>query len=357
MAGQYWTNRLSRPEDTATILDLVAGVYADRPGLDEVYWRWRYLNDTAFRADTIMAEHKGRAVGIQPVAVFDFQWGREHLKGAMYTGVITHPDHRRRGVFRSLVDSANKHAARLGAQFSMTMPNDESLPGFMRFGEWVYPGPIPLYLRIADGAAMLRPTLGRAAAALVGWMPHPFFRRRNDPIRDAAGDCERAASVPDELDDVFEAFARDCGAMMIRRTAAYWNWRYGSKPGAPYRTLVVRQAGRLMGAVVTSVQKRMGLQIGMVIDLVTRSGITGIRRLLRKAETELVSHGVGLITCQATSPLLQQALKEECYRRPKPTWLPKRFHYVYRTMGAPGLAREPRQLSDWHLTFGDSDNV
>ncbi len=353
---RYWTNRLGHPEDTAAFLDLFGKTYADRPGLNRDYWMWRYLNDTAFRAEIMMAEHDGRPIGIQPVAIFDYQWGVQRLTGAMYTGVLTHPDHRRRGVFHSLIDSTNEYVARRGAQFSMTLPNDASLQGFIRFGEWKYPGLIPVHLKIADGPAEFRSKLG-GAAALLRRLPHTLFRRRSALVHDPDLEYARVVRVPDDLNDVFDEFARDCGTLMIRRTAAYWNWRYGAKPTSDYCTLVTSRADRVMGAVVTSVQRRLGLDFGMIVDVVARGGTPVLRGLLRSAERELISRGVGLITCQATSPLLQRALQEEGYRCPQPRWLPKRFHFVYRTSGVPGLRKPPSDLADWHLTFGDSDNV
>ena len=357
MARQYWTTRLGRPEDTPAILDLVRTVYADRASLNRDYWEWRYLSAPEFHADTVMAEHEGRPIGIQPVAVFDFQQGEDRLKGAMYTGALTHPAHRRRGIFRSLVTGANERAAQRGAQFSMTMPNDESLAAFLRFGEWESPGLIPLYLKVADGPALLRPRLGRVAAALTGRLPQLPFRARHDTGHSPPLDHKQVSCAPDELDDVFDAFARDSKSLMIRRTAAYWNWRYAARPGAPYCMLVVRRAGRIVGAAVTSVQRRMGVDIGMVLDLVARGGVPSLRCLLREAEKTLVSRGVGLVTCQATSSLLRCALQEAGFRCPEPAWLPKRFHFVYRMTGVPGLRDRPARLGDWHLTFGDSDNV
>jgi len=357
MARQYWTTRLARPEDTPAILDLVRTVYADRSSLNRDYWEWRYLSETEFHADTVVAEHQGRPIGIQPVAIFDFQQGKVRLKGAMYTGALTHPAHRRHGVFRSVVTGANEHAAKRGAQFSMTMPNDESLPGFLRFGEWESPGLIPLYLKVADGPAMLRSRMGRVAAALTGRLPQLPFRGRCDTGRSPLLDCEQVPCAPDDLDDAFDAFARDAEALMLRRTAAYWNWRYAARPGAPYRMLVARRGGRMVGAAVTSVQRRMGLDVGVVLDLVARGGVPSLRCLLREAERTLVSRGVGLVACQATSSILRRALRDAGFLCPKPAWLPKRFHFVYRTTGVPGLRARPGELGDWHLTLGDSDNV
>ncbi|HKQ47006.1 MAG TPA: GNAT family N-acetyltransferase [Phycisphaerae bacterium] len=354
----YWTNRLARPDETAAILGLVRAVHGDaHPELNERYFSWRYLSDTPFRADILMAEHEGRPIGIQPVAIFDWQWGATRLAGAMYTGVLTHPDHRRRGVFRSLIDSSNEHAAARGAQFSMTLPNDASLPGFLNFGDWQYPGLIPLALKVVDGAAMLRPKIGGLLAGLVGWAPNLAFRRRAD--EGGMGDivCETAAVAPAELDEVFSAFSHGCDRLMIRRTAAYWNWRYLTRPGSSYRTLVARRAGRVVGAVITAVGRRMGLDVGLIADIVGEGGVTVLRRLIRAAEEELVGRGLGLVTCQATSPLLQEALAAEGYWRPEPRKLPKKFHFVYRPTGVAGLPKAPASIADWHLTFGDSDNM
>lgn len=358
MTKQYWTIRLGRTEDTDAVVKLVHTVHGDRyPELNRSYWEWRYLNETEFRADILIAEYQGEPIGIRPMVLFDFQWGAKHLTGAMLTGVLTHPDHRRRGVFRSLVDASNERVARLGAQFSMTMPNDNSLRGFVNWREWRYPGRIPLYIKVVDGRAMLTPKAGRIAAHLVGWTPQVFFRNR--PIHAVRWglDTEPTELVPEELDEVFDEFARACGTLMIRRTAAYWNWRYGRKPSAPYRTFLARRSGAVVGAVVTSMQRRMGLDVGMVIDLVARGGLTTLGQLLRSAETDLISRRLGLITCQATSPLLCRALEEQGYRCLSSRWLPKQFHFLYRPTGVPGLPRQPARLRDWHLTFGDSDNA
>ena len=129
MAAPYWTNRLCTAADVESVLDLVRAVQGEgHAATDRAYWQWRYLNETEFRADILMAEYEGRPIGIQPMAVFEYQWNSDRVRGAMYTGVLTHPDHRRRGIFRSLVASANEHAAQRGAQFSMTLPNEASFP-------------------------------------------------------------------------------------------------------------------------------------------------------------------------------------------------------------------------------------
>jgi GNAT superfamily N-acetyltransferase len=358
MPETYWTLRLGEPDETARLLELVRAVHGDRhPELNRAYWEWRYLNPGAFRADIMLAEHEGRPISIQPLAVFDYQWGTDRLKGAMYTGVMTHPEHRRRGVFRAVIAAADAHAAQRGAQFVTTMPNDASLPGFQRFGEWEYPGPIPLFLKVVNGAAVLRPRLGRGAGRLLGWAPRVLGSRRPKRPAPPLLETELAAVIPGELDEVAERFAQDCAALGIRRTASYWTWRYTSKPGAAYRTLLARRNGCLAGAVVTTVERRFRIDMGLIVDLVAQGGLPTVRALLRAAEQDLAARGLGLLTCQATSPLLQRALCAEGYLCPSARWLPKRFHFVYRLTGVPGLLRTPNRLSDWHLTFGDSDNA
>ncbi len=355
---QYWKNRPARQDETPAILDLVRAVHGDaHQEINEAYFLWRYLSNTPFRADIIMSEHEGKPIGIQPVAIFDWQWGTSRLKGAMYTGVLTHPDHRRRGVFRSLIDSSNEHAASRGAQFSMTLPNEASLPGFLNFGDWCYPGLIPLTLKVIDGGAMLRPKVGGLLAGLVGWMPSIAFRRYADQSGMSDILCEPVTTAPADLDEVFEVFAHDNDRLMIRRTAAYWNWRYLSRPGSDYRTILARHAGRVVGATITSVGRRFGLDVGLIADFSADGGVPVLRQLIRAAENDFRSRGVGLVTCQATGPLLQDALAAEGYRRPNPRKLPKKFHFVYRPTGVTGLRKPPAEIADWHLTFGDSDNM
>lgn len=356
MTKPYWTNRLATPGDTPEILRLVRTVHGEaHQEINEAYWQWRYLNNTPFRASIILAEHEGRPIGIQPLAVFDWQHGDERVKGAMYTGVLTHPDHRRRGVFKSLVESSNEFAASVGALFSMTLPNDASLPGFLKTGEWRYPGLIPMHLKIADGISMLRPRLG-PLAAIIGWLPPLFCRPRADGVATDV-DCRVVTDVPDDLDDIFDDFARDCGTLMIRRTAAYWRWRYLTRPASSYRTLVATRGGETVGAVTTAIGRRAGMDIGMTMDFVARGGLPVIRALMRAAEGELRSRGAGALSCQASAPLLREALRHEGYWCVGPSVTRKKFHFVYRPTGIGEPAQTPESLADWHLCFGDSDNA
>ncbi|MCP4589554.1 MAG: GNAT family N-acetyltransferase [bacterium] len=356
MAGQYWTIRQCTPHDDEAVHELVHVLYPEWTS-DHIrsYWQWRYPSVGPFRAEVIAAEHDGRLIGIQPMAVFEYQWGDERCRGAMYTGVMTHPDHQRRGVFRSLIDAANAQASAGGSAFSMTLPNDASQPGFVRSGEWNYPGVIPLYVKVLDGAALLRPRVGRMVARALGWAPGLWFKPKSGDRGEELG-VEQVDAAPEDLDAVFEAFAHDCGTLMIRRTAAYWNWRHAS-PRSSCRMLAVRDGGSLAGMVVTTSQPRMGMEVGMVVDLVARGGVGVLRRLLHEAEIDLRSRGLGIIACQASTPLMRTALEDEGYRYPGTRWVPKRFHFVYRPTGGGGLLRDPQAMSDWHLTFGDSDNV
>jgi hypothetical protein len=170
-------------------------------------------------------------------------------------------------------------------------------------------------------------------------------------------DVETVDHPPDELDELAEPFARQCAALSIVRSTAYWNWRYCSKPASTYRTLLARRNGQAVGAVVTSSYRRFAVEVGMILDLVAVGGLLPIRELLRIAEQDCVSRGMGLIACQATSPLLQQALKDEGYRCPGAGLLLKRFHFVYFPTGVRGMPGNPNNVRDWHLTFGDSDNI
>jgi hypothetical protein len=109
--------------------------------------------------------------------------------------------------------------------------------------------------------------------------------------------------------------------------------------------------------VVTSVERRFKMDVGMILDLVVSDGAIQARQLLRLAERDFFDRGVGIVTCQATSSLLQKALSDAGYLCPPARMLPKRFNFVYRPTGVMGMPNDPSAISDWHLTFGDSDNA
>jgi len=354
----YWVNRLARPDEQGPILELVRAVHGNSYlEIDDAYFRWRYLNDTPFRASVMLAEYDGQPIGIQPIAFFDWQWGSSVLKGAMYTGVLTHPDHRRRGVFRSLIDSSNEHAAKVGAQFIMTLPNDASLPGFQRFGDWQYPGLISLMLKIVDPRAVADNVGLRPLGSLFQWLPPVAFRRRPAGCSDGGLSFERVVVFPNEIDAVSDQFAEHVGSLSIRRTSGYLNWRYAARPESAYQLFVATRRGEFAGAVVTSHGVRGGIKVGMIVDLVSCAEEAVIRSLIRFAENDLKHRGFGIVACQGTSPALLWALRLEGFRNGPPSLIRKRFHFVYRRTGVVGLPRDPADMSNWHLTFGDSDNA
>lgn len=367
MTLPYWTTRSAHPSEAAAILRLAAAVHGpDRPELNHDYLRWRYWSDTPFRAEIIVAEHQGRLIGMQPVAIFDFRRGDDRLRGAMYTGVLTHPEHRRRGVFRSLIDAANRYAAAHRAAFCMTMPNDASLPGFRKFGDWINPGHIPTFFKVLNGPALLREKVGRWAGVLFGWAARLLERPRYsfvEPGSEAPGPTEM---LPDDLDLLAEQAARESGGLMLHRSADYWRWRYLDRPTASYRptrrmppayhTLTVRESGETLGIAVTSTARQAGVEVGLIVDLMARGGELSVRRLLQKAEDDIFHRGAALVVCQATNPMLRRALSDAGYVHPPARWLPRRFHFVYRRTEI-GNAALPDLLDGWYLTFGDSDNT
>lgn len=355
MSNRYWTIRLAEAAELESLLALVRSLPGERyQGASSEYWKWRYLNDAGFTAAIVAAVHDGRLIGVQPVSFFGWQWGAVRLTGAMYTGVLTHPDHRRKGVFRSLIDASNDLAAQRGAQFCMTLPNDVSLPGFLKFGDWKYPGCIPTWMKVLDGGELLAAKIG-PLGRLVSWIPNLFFSRR-EPSNGSNGiDLEAVVHVPPDLNDVSERFARLAGGCMIRRTADYWNWRHAG-PLSKYRTLIARKNGRLVGAICTTTQPRMGVEVGLIVDVVAEESQV-LRALIAAADIEFRRLGCAVATCQSTCAVLNNALRVEGYRLPPRAIMPKQFHFVYRPTGVPGLPREPAAINDWHLTFGDSDNV
>ncbi len=358
MLNPHWTNRLCTAGDKETVFDLVQTVYPNTSrGAFESWWRWWYLSDISCRREIVVAMSNERAIGIRGMMIVDFQWGPNRLRGAVHLGLITHPSQRRRGVFRSLVASSNEYLFQWGVHFSISMPNDRSVRAYSKWNDWHYGGLIPLYVKVADGMAMFRSKTRRLAGQLMGRRRRSLLDRVALHAPTHGPSAPTPELLPEEFDGISEDFARDCGVLMLRRSASYWNWRYGKKPNADYRTIVAQQDSRPVGAVVVSMQERSGFEIGMVLDLVARGGIPTVRQLLRSAEGELVSRDVGLIACQATSPMLERALRDEGYWRMGPLLSRKRFHFVYRMTGVPGLPRHPARLTDWHITLGDSDNT
>jgi GNAT superfamily N-acetyltransferase len=240
------------PAEDAEILALLGRVYPGSPIHQDParlgqYWGWRYRHGRSAVADEIVLGARtpaGELVGVRPVSIVPaVLTGRPALLGIL-SSVATSPQHRGRGVFRTLSGAAESLLAERGVPLALTFPNQRSHPLYQRRGDWRDHGDLPQLLGPAAGIGV-----ARRSPAETSWI-------------EAAAECWTAVAPS--------------VAMGVARTAELLRWRYLDHPWYRYDAVVERdEAGKPQGFAVCRVvseRGRLWARVGLVFELFAARG-------------------------------------------------------------------------------------
>lgn len=349
--------RCHEEADIAAILKLVDACYGEAAEPPE-YWMWRYFGLEAADSEIYLADQGGEIIGMQPMTFFRHTLRNKPLVGTVLTGVMVHPDHRRKGIFRALIKACVETAWRRGADFVTTMPNDLAYPGFMKLG-WFDPGDRTLLVRpldlIAAARSKVRPgSLGSVVAA----MPQIIVRVLSPRHFSSNLRVLNANRFDAAVDDLAERVAAAYDGLVLRRDSAWLNWRYVANPMIHYERFEARSGeGHVRGVAATTVQTWQGIRVGCIVELI---GETAKARcsLISSAVYQLAKDGAHIVIAVMSDPDYIADLRNQGFCKIPKYLSPKKFHTVY--IPHPDkleLLAPMEQIENWHQTLGDWDGI
>lgn len=322
-------------EDEASVHRLRRAVYGTTAAIDADF-HWRHFGHPTARSMMQVAVAGKEVIGIRPVELFDFAFAHQAIKGAVLSGVMVRDDYRRQGVFSKLVAASEQVAWRNDASFVMTMPNDTSVLGFRRNG----------YTDLGCRTPLIAMPFGRSTKRATNEGPMACTLSTVD--------------VPGEGYDELEQKIRSIhSGFHLRRTQDWVTWRYSSSPSLRYRLTEARdQSGSLRAFCVTRTEKRKGLNLGYIIDLMgddtaaTEQALVTALANLRKTPSL-----IGILSVVSGQTLINILRRAGCLAV-TPRLFPKKFHTVCRPNPDGRLqASGYESLNNWYLTLGDWDNI
>ena len=284
-----------RAGDAADVRSVLTAAYGAAATPFPIFDWWHFGCPVAASGFQV-AELGGRVVGLQPMELFSYEHLGRRLSGAMLTGVVVHPDFRRRGLFSRLIAACEQDAWQRGADFVTTMPNERSRPGFLKLG-YCEPGRRRLLLAPLDASKLAhRAVRWKPLAALLGASLAPVLCSSHKWLRAPATKPEIITQAPADLDQVNEADRQLFPGLRLARTRAWWDWRYAGSP-RDYQMLRMRDArGATAGLVATTVEQRNGLEVGYIVDWLARDA-DRVPLLLAGALRQLQAAGAAIAAC------------------------------------------------------------
>ena len=305
--------RLYRQDDEDEVLQLVRaslGATEVLPQTSET-WRWKHFENPFGESLMVVAELDSRIAGVRPY----LRWhlltteGRR-LEALRAVDTATHPEFRRRGVFRAMTTEANRLAQEANFDLVFNTPNDASRPGYLSMG-WVTVGKPRLHARLRR--------------------PWAFFRRGVSgqvPSPDAVLEHAVAWTAREEFMD------REPLGLRTERTPAYMHWRFARHPTVPY----------LAPVGTSSVVVRPNIRNGRTEIVVSE--------LLRAEQDELIS----LIQTNRADYLVasfRPGSPEERLIRNRRFFPVPRLGLTLVTLPLSSRASSATEMASWDLSLGD----
>lgn len=270
--------------------------------------------------------------------------------------VMTHPDWRKRGIFSSLDAACMEETKRRGWPAIFGLPNRHSAHIFLKLG-WEQVGTIRhrTFLLKADAAARAeRFREGRLGAWLT---PFAARRMRRTRTRLEAAAAELVVKPLERFPDEVEALSKAREpefSIMVRRDAAYLNWRFRDNPSRMHRAFGVwsRSGEEFLGYAVLQVPR--GDRKAWLVDLLAadeRAELAAVSAALDAAQ-EL---DASIVQANAIDGSHWDRLLERCgFVPPKET----NFLIVIRYVHDPEhpVVTGAREAAGWYLTDGDRDD-
>jgi GNAT superfamily N-acetyltransferase len=327
------------PEWRSSLVSLLARVGTTQLSDDEFAW-W-FERNPAGEGIVSLAVDEGEVVGVAAMSFFTTRLDDVETRLAIPVNVATDARYRGQGVFSTLQQENEEAAAAAGSPLTVTFPNANSYPIFIRRLGWIDLPRLRLWARPLRASGVVRYAFGRAGD--VGGMRLP----------DASSETSRGLEVRtverfgSDLDELGERAAAGYGSH-FSRDAAYFNWRYLDSP-RDYRCFAAYRGDALAGAAVVGHTFKHGVSAGFLADLVAApEDGDAVRALVSRAVAEVKGGADALVLLPPPSRAQRRALVRGGFA---PT--NKKLRFIGKPLHE-GVQIDSR-AGAWHFTLGDFD--
>jgi GNAT superfamily N-acetyltransferase len=349
-----WIARPFESEDRLKIATLYESVHEDRP-FRTAEWEWLFADAASSHGYIWVADHDGSLAGQYATIPARMKIGDKVEDVALSLDTMTHPAFRKQGIFVSLAKSVYEELRSNGVKLVYGFPNDQSFHAFVKYLDFFVLEELPAMMRPLDASGLLlQRSWNGALASIIGKPAQSvfdlFFAKtvKADDI-----DIRAADSFPEGVDDLFDELSGQFENLIVR-DHSYLRWRYDLNPRHTYDRFLGYRDNRLAGYCVATRTTRREINVGLIVDLFASPGDQDlaaalVARAIQRFEEQNTAAAVCLLTSR--SPFVR-TLKRAGFLLPA-----RRFPFIIRLNSGDIPPEAVRDVSRWHITFGDGDFV
>lgn len=347
--------RFANKEEIQDLTELSSVIYKKPVSIEYFKWFYDYFDNIS--NSVAVAETERKIVALQPFTLLSLKTPDGERKVAFLTGVGTHPDYRRRGIFSSLIEfTTNALYNRGDIQFVYTFPNEFSFPGFLKLTGWQLFGELNLYIKplnlFSTSKGFIKSLKKGLAASERSEINRNFLYWNNIASlymeKDEFFIINKFSS---EFDNFWNRLKNNYN-ICLKRDSIYLNWRYIDNPQRDrYLILGYRIDKEIKGYIVLKKEILFNCTSGLIVDILSADNKVAdslIKEALRifKGENLTISGFAGI-----PSKDINIALKKNGYFMVPRRFLPKHFWLVYKPLQNNSF----NSLKNCYLTWGDTD--
>ena len=327
------------PDRRRALVSLLERVETTQLTDDEFAW-W-FDRNPAGEGIVSLAVDGDDVVGVAAMSFFRVVLDGVETRLAIPVNVATDARYRGQGVFSTLEHENEAAAAEAGCPLTVTFPNANSYPIFVKRLGWIDLPRLRLWARPLRASGVARYVLRRPGER--GGMRAP-----DAATRTARGlEVRPVERFGTEMDELGRRAAAGYGSHFVR-DAEYFNWRYLDSP-RDYRCFGAYRGDELVGVTVVGHTFKHGVSAGFLADLVAvPGGKAETDALLRRALDEVRGGADALVLLPPPAPTQRRALLQAGFA---PT--NKKLRFIGKTLHDD--ARIDERASAWHFTLGDFD--
>ncbi len=184
-------------------------------------------------------ESGGRMIASDGLIPFELKLGDRTVKAAHSVKSMTHPDYKRRGLFRVMTQNSLDRGGESGIQVVLGFANANSYPAYQKFG-WTTLFPRGVYVFPSD---ISRKIVAKTHSRILGKLGNLCFRAATDLKRAGLHSLKNFRvqtfdRVPPEAGELWEKY-KDRFENLIVRDMTYLRWRYDGRPDRSYQTILL----------------------------------------------------------------------------------------------------------------------
>lgn len=247
-----WTIRKFRPTDRPHYLEW-RKLVAHRIKSPE-FIEWEYYSSPYGPVETWVADDAGKIVGQYSVQRYDCYYFGELIQASLCFDVATHPEYRYQGMFTKLGFHTLENEGADNVAFTIGFPwvGGIAIPGHLRVG-WSKLSELGIYSK-------------------TDLITHKDQNTGSFQIKQIDGFDER-------FDELADAHKRDL-PIMLKRSAAYLNWRYIQKLGYIYFCFEIVESKKLVGYLILKIYESEKSKTLHIIDYILPKNLDAYNAVL-----------------------------------------------------------------------------